>query len=59
MARLQQNANQIIAYQGQGRSFYLCYDCINTKKKTKGLAKRFKQDEERFTKFLKELIKHG
>jgi len=59
MVRLQHDANQIIAYQGQGRSFYLCHDCINTKKKTKGLAKRFKQDEERFTKFLKELIKYG
>jgi len=59
MVRLQQNDNQIIEYQGQGRSFYLCHGCINTKKKTKGLAKRFKQDEERFTKFLKELIKHG
>jgi predicted RNA-binding protein YlxR (DUF448 family) len=59
MVRLQQNANQIIAYRGEGRSFYLCHKCINTQKKTKGLAKRFKQNEERFTKFLKELIKHG
>ncbi|MEA3454912.1 MAG: DUF448 domain-containing protein [Campylobacterota bacterium] len=59
MIRLQQDTNQINAYQGRGRSFYLCHNCINSKKKTKGLAKRFKQDEERFTKFLKELIKHG
>ncbi len=59
MARLQQDSNQVIKYPGHGRSFYLCQDCINNTKKIKGLTKRFKQDEERFVKFLKELIKNG
>ncbi len=59
MIRLRQDSNQIIEYKGQGRSFYLCHDCINNTKKTKSLTKRFKQDEERFVKFLKELVKNG
>ncbi|MEA3418639.1 MAG: DUF448 domain-containing protein [Campylobacterota bacterium] len=59
MIRLQQESNQIIKYRGYGRSFYLCYECVNNEKKVKGLTKRFKQDEERFVKFLKELIKNG
>jgi hypothetical protein len=33
--------------------------CIKNEKKIKGLVKRFKQDEEQFTKLLKELIKNG
>jgi predicted RNA-binding protein YlxR (DUF448 family) len=57
--RLQQNDHNIIAYQGHGRSFYLCDGCINDTKKIKGLAKRFRQDAEQFDKFLKELIKYG
>ncbi len=59
MVRLQQDANVITAYRGYGRSFYLCHDCINNDKKTKSLTKRFKQDRERFIKFLKELVKNG
>ena len=59
MIRLQQDTNQIISYRGYGRSIYLCSECINNEKKVKGLTKRFKQDEERFVKFLKELIKNG
>ncbi len=59
MVRLQQESNQVIKYRGYGRSFYLCHDCINNTKKIKGLTKRFKQNEERFVKFLKELIKNG
>ncbi len=59
MVRLQLKTNQVIQYEGEGRSFYLCHDCINNTKKIKGLTKRFKQDEERFVKLLKELIKNG
>ncbi|MEA3492407.1 MAG: DUF448 domain-containing protein [Campylobacterota bacterium] len=59
MVRLQQDANIITTYRGYGRSFYLCHDCINNEKKIKGLTKRFKQDRERFVKFLKELVKNG
>jgi predicted RNA-binding protein YlxR (DUF448 family) len=49
----------IIAYDGSGRSFYLCDVCSKNQKKIKGLIKRFKQDEERFVKLLEELIKNG
>ena len=59
MVRLEQEGQEIIAYRGQGRSFYICHDCINNEKKIKGLTKRFKQDRERFVKFLKELVKNG
>lgn len=59
MLRLQDSEDGIIAYSGEGRSFYICNECIYNEKKTKGLAKRFKQQEERFVKFLKELIKNG
>jgi len=59
MVRLQQQGDQIIPFRGVGRSFYLCFECINNSKATKGLAKRFVQDEEQFVKFLKELIKNG
>jgi len=51
--------NAIIAYDGRGRSFYLCDVCSKNQKKIKGLIKRFKQDEERFLKLLEELIKNG
>ena len=59
LVRLQQEGNQVISYQGCGRSFYLCHECISDKKRIKGLTKRFKQDEEQFVKLLKELIKNG
>jgi len=59
MVRLQQMHGNIIAYKGSGRSFYLCRECIDNNKKIKGLTKRFKQDEEQFVKFLKELVKNG
>ncbi len=59
LVRLQQNENEIVSYQGIGRSFYICHECINNEKKIKGLTKRFKQDKERFIKFLKELVKNG
>jgi len=59
MVRLEQEGQDIFAYRGQGRSFYICRECINNEKKIKGLTKRFKQDRERFIKFLKELVKNG
>ena len=42
-----------------GRSFYLCNVCSVNEKKIKGLTKRFKQDEERLVKLLKELMNNG
>jgi predicted RNA-binding protein YlxR (DUF448 family) len=52
LIRLKQEGNEVIAYNGTGRSFYLCDQCSQNEKKVKGLAKRFKQDEERFSKLL-------
>ena len=59
MVRLHYKDNQVIGYEGSGRSFYLCYDCINSTKKIKKITKRFKEDEDRFVKLLKELVKNG
>ncbi|MCF6206132.1 MAG: DUF448 domain-containing protein [Sulfurovum sp.] len=55
LIRLKQEGNDVIAYNGYGRSFYLCDICIKNEKKVKGLTKRFKLDEERFVKLLMEL----
>ena len=55
LIRLKQEDKEIVAFNGKGRSFYLCDVCVNNEKKIKGLVKRLKQDEERFIKLLKEL----
>ena len=57
LIRLKLEDAKIVAYDGTGRSFYLCDICADNEKKIKGLVKRFKQDEERFAKLLKELTK--
>ena len=59
LIRLKQEGQNVIAFDGKGRSFYLCELCAKNEKKIKGLTKRFKQDEERFVKLLKELVKNG
>jgi len=59
LIRLKQEAKDVIAYNGSGRSFYLCTLCSQDEKKIKGLVKRFKQDQEQFTKLLKELMNNG
>jgi len=59
MIRLQQRENKILTYQGTGRSFYVCYKCINDEKKIRRLSKRFKEDFKQFNKFLKELVENG
>jgi predicted RNA-binding protein YlxR (DUF448 family) len=55
LIRLKQEGQEVIEFDGKGRSFYLCDVCSNNEKKIKGLMKRFKQDEERFIKLLKML----
>ncbi len=55
LIRVKHMCNEVVAYDGQGRSFYLCLDCVKNEKKVKGLVKRFKQDAERFVKLLTEL----
>ena len=59
LIRLKLVGKDVVAFDGRGRSFYLCDICSTNEKKIKGLTKRFKQDEERFVKLLKELIKNG
>ena len=59
LIRLKLEDKNIVVFDGKGRSFYLCDSCSKNEKKIKGLVKRFKQDEEQFTKLLKELIKNG
>jgi len=57
--RLKQEGQEIVPYDGKGRSFYLCTACSKNEKKIKGLIKRFKQDEVRFLKLLEELTNNG
>ena len=59
LIRLKLKGQDVIAHDGSGRSFYLCDVCSVNEKKIKGLTKRFKQDEERFVKLLKELMNNG
>jgi len=59
LIRLRQDDKEILAFDGKGRSFYLCNECVKNEKKVKGLVKRFKQEEEHFTKLLKELMNNG
>lgn len=46
LIRLKQANQEIIAYDGTGRSFYLCVECSRDGKRLKGVAKRFRQDLE-------------
>ena len=55
LIRLKHEGNEVVAFDGRGRSFYLCDVCIRNEKKVQGLVKRFKQDLERFIKLLEEL----
>ncbi|UPT77215.1 DUF448 domain-containing protein [Sulfurovum sp. XGS-02] len=55
LIRLKQEGSEVVGFDGKGRSFYLCDMCIHNEKKMKGLVKRFKQDEERFTRLLETL----
>ena len=55
LIRLKQEGNEVVAFDGKGRSFYLCDVCGTNEKKIKGLVKRFKQDAEQFTKLLEAL----
>ena len=59
LIRLKLSGKDVVVHDGQGRSFYLCADCVKNEKKVKGLVKRFKQDKERFIKLLKELLNDG
>jgi len=59
LIRLKLEGKDVVLFDGKGRSFYLCSSCSKNEKKIKGLTKRFKQEEERFVKLLKELIKNG
>ena len=55
LIRLKQDGKEIVAFDGTGRSFYLCLTCVKDEKKLKGLAKRFKQDTEQLARLLGKL----
>lgn len=55
LIRLTLSGKEVVAFDGLGRSFYLCDMCVSNEKKVKGLVKRFKQDEAQFTKLLTKL----
>jgi predicted RNA-binding protein YlxR (DUF448 family) len=55
LIRLKHEGKDVVAFDGKGRSFYLCDICSTDEKKIKGLIKRFKQDEERFAAIIKQL----
>ena len=62
MLRLQCKNGELVRFDGDGRSFYLCKNCSINSKKIKSLTKRFRlstDDSERFVKYLKELDKNG
>ena len=59
LIRLRLSGKEVVVFSGKGRSFYLCNTCVKNEKKVKGLVKRFKQDQEQFTKLLKELMNNG
>ena len=52
LIRLKLSGKEVVAFDGLGRSFYLCDECVKNEKKVKGLVKRFKQDSEQFIKLL-------
>ena len=56
LIRLKQVEKEIIAFDGKGRSFYLCRECLENPRKVEGLSKRFKQDKEKFILFLRALV---
>jgi predicted RNA-binding protein YlxR (DUF448 family) len=55
LIRLQLSGHKVLAFTGIGRSFYICGTCVKNEKKVKGLAKRFKQELEAFTRLVTEL----
>jgi len=52
LIRLKLSGKEVVTFDGFGRSFYLCDECVKNEKKVKGLVKRFKQDSEQFIKLL-------
>ncbi len=59
LIRLKQDGKEIVVFDGTGRSFYLCRNCVMNEKKCKGLAKRFKQDAEQLARLLEKLVQAG
>ena len=56
LIRLKHDGNEIVQFNGTGRSFYLCKNCVKDEKRLKGLAKRFKQDAEQLARLLGALV---
>ncbi len=58
LLRLQCKEQQLTAFSGEGRSFYLCFECVeNEKKATRALARACKRgDMDYLSTQLKEII---
>jgi len=56
LIRLKQDGKEIVAFDGTGRSIYLCKECVNDEKKCKGLARRFRQDQAQLTRLLETMV---
>lgn len=59
LIRLQLADDNIVTYQGYGRSIYICVDCRSDAKRIRGLARRFRLEVEKLSATLKELDKNG
>ena len=55
LIRLKQIDKEIVAFDGMGRSFYLCKPCLDNPKKVEGLCKRFGQEREKLNSLLRVL----
>jgi len=56
LIRLQKIDNIVITYQGKGRSFYLCYECIKIDKNLDRVAKRLKVKKDNLIDTIKEYL---
>jgi predicted RNA-binding protein YlxR (DUF448 family) len=53
------NKRKIEKFKGTGRSFYICKDCLNSKKLKVALSKICKKDKQSALNMLKELLGNG
>ncbi len=59
LLRLQCKEQRIVPFEGEGRSFYLCANCLDNKKLSKALARICKTTPSEALKMLKEIIDNG
>jgi len=54
LIRMQCKNGKITQFEGSGRSFYVCYDCIDSSKLIKMLAYKCKSDKNSIKEMIKE-----